>query len=58
MFQFLNLALLNVRKKWSTRQFGPLWQVGMRQFEMIYPGRREAASSSCMARTPMAAPRA
>ena len=43
MFQFLNLALRNTGKKWSTRQFWPIRKVAMRQFEMIYPGRREAA---------------
>ena len=39
-FKLLYLALRNVSKKWSTLQF---WREAMRQFEMIYPGRREAA---------------
>ncbi len=39
-FKLLYLALRNASKKWSTLQF---WKEAMRQFEMIYPGRREAA---------------
>jgi putative transposase len=38
--KLLYLALRNVSKKWHTLQF---WREAMRQFEMIYPGRREAA---------------
>ena len=38
--KLLYLALRNVSKKWHTIQF---WREAMRQFEMIYPGRREAA---------------
>ena len=34
------VSVRNVSKKWSTLQF---WREAMRQFEMIYPGRREAA---------------
>jgi len=39
-FKLLYLALRNAAKKWSTVQF---WKEAMRQFEMIYPGRREGA---------------
>ena len=39
-FKLLYLALRNASKKWATVQF---WKEAMQQFEMIYPGRREAA---------------
>lgn len=39
-FKLLYLALRNAAKKWSTVQF---WREAMRQFEMAFPGRREAA---------------
>ena len=39
-FKLLYLGLRNAAKKWSTVQF---WKEAMQQFEMIYPGRREAA---------------
>lgn len=39
-FKLLYLALRNAAKKWSTVQF---WREAMRQFEVVYPGRREAA---------------
>lgn len=39
-FKLLYLALRNAAKKWSTVQF---WREAMRQFEMVFPGRREAA---------------
>jgi putative transposase len=42
-FKLLYLALRNASKKWSTLQF---WKEAMRQFEMIYPGRRETARSA------------
>lgn len=42
-FKLLYLALRNASKKWSTIQF---WKEAMRQFEMIYPGRREAARTA------------
>jgi putative transposase len=42
-FKLLYLALRNVSKKWATVQF---WKEAMRQFEMIYPGRREAARAT------------
>jgi putative transposase len=42
-FKLLYLALRNASKKWSTLQF---WKEAMRQFEMIYPGRREAAQAA------------
>ena len=42
-FKLLYLALRNASKKWSTLQF---WKEAMRQFEMIYPGRREAARAA------------
>lgn len=42
-FKLLYLALRNASKKWSTLQF---WKEAMRQFEMIYPGRREAARTA------------
>ena len=42
-FKLLYLALRNASKKWSTLQF---WKEAMRQFEIIYPGRREAARSA------------
>ena len=46
-FKLLYLALRNASKKWSTLQF---WKEAMRQFEMIYPGRRAAARAACAAR--------
>ncbi len=42
-FKLLYLALRNASKKWSTLQF---WKEAMRQFEIIYPGRREAARAA------------
>ena len=42
-FKLLYLAMRNASKKWSTLQF---WREAMRQFEMIYPGRREAAKAA------------
>ena len=42
-FKLLYLALRNASMKWSTLQF---WKEAMRQFEMIYPGRREAARAA------------
>jgi putative transposase len=42
-FKLLYLALRNVSKKWSTVQG---WREAMRQFEMVFPGRREAARSA------------
>jgi putative transposase len=42
-FKLLYLALRNASRKWSTLQF---WKEAMRQFEMIYPGRREAARAA------------
>lgn len=42
-FKLLYLALRNASKKWSTLQF---WKEAMRQFEMIYPGRRDAAKAA------------
>lgn len=42
-FKLLYLALRNASKKWSTIQF---WKEAMRQFEMIYPGRRDAARAA------------
>jgi putative transposase len=42
-FKLLYLALRNASQKWSTLQF---WREAMRQFEMIYPGRREAARAA------------
>lgn len=39
-FKLLYLALRNVSKKWSTVQG---WREAMRQFEIVFPGRREAA---------------
>jgi putative transposase len=39
-FKLLYLALRNAGKKWSTVQF---WRDAMRQFEVVFPGRREAA---------------
>ena len=42
-FKLLYLALRNASKKWSMVQF---WKEAMRQFEMIYPGRREAARAA------------
>ena len=42
-FKLLYLALRNASKKWSTVQF---WKEAMRQFETIYPGRREAARAA------------
>lgn len=39
-FKLLYPALRNASKKWSTLQF---WKEAMRQFETIYPGRRETA---------------
>jgi transposase-like protein len=42
-FKLLYLALRNASKKWSTLQF---WKDAMRQFEIIYPGRRDAARAA------------
>ena len=42
-FKLLYLALRNASKKWATVQF---WKDALRQFEMIYPGRREAARAT------------
>ena len=42
-FKLLYLALRNAAKNWSTVQF---WKEAMAQFEMIYPGRREAARAA------------
>jgi len=42
-FKLLYLALRNAAKKWATVQG---WKEAMRQFEMIYPGRREAARAA------------
>lgn len=42
-FKLLYLALRNVSKKWSTVQG---WREAMRQFELVFPGRREAARST------------
>lgn len=42
-FKLLYLALRNVAKKWSTVQG---WREAMRQFELIFPGRREAARAA------------
>jgi len=42
-FKLLYLALRNAAKKWSTVQF---WREAMRQFEMVFPGRREAARAA------------
>ena len=42
-FKLLYLALRNASKKWATVQF---WKEALRQFEMIYPGRREAARAA------------
>ena len=42
-FKLLYLALHNASKKWATVQF---WKEALRQFEMIYPGRREAAQAA------------
>ena len=42
-FKLLYLALRNASKKWATVQF---WKDALRQFEMIYPGRREAARAA------------
>ena len=42
-FKLLYLALRNASKKWSTLQF---WKEAMRQFEIIYPGRRDAAKAA------------
>ena len=39
-FKLLYLALRNAAKNWSTMQG---WREAMRQFEMVFPGRREAA---------------
>ena len=39
-FKLLYLALRNAAKKWSTVQF---WREAMRQFEVVFPGRRDAA---------------
>jgi putative transposase len=41
--KLLYLALRNASAKWSTLQF---WKEAMRQFELIYPGRREAARAA------------
>lgn len=42
-FKLLYLALRNVSKKWSTVQG---WREAMRQFEIVFPGRREAARAA------------
>lgn len=42
-FKLLYLALCNASKKWSTVQW---WREAMRQFEIVYPGRREAARAA------------
>lgn len=42
-FKLLYLALRNAGKKWSTVQF---WREAMRQFEVVFPGRREAARAA------------
>jgi len=42
-FKLLYLALRNAAKKWSTVQY---WREAMRQFEMVFPGRREAARTA------------
>ncbi|MCA2966928.1 MAG: IS256 family transposase [Acidobacteriaceae bacterium] len=42
-FKLLYLALRNAGKKWRAVQG---WREAMRQFEMIYPGRREAARAA------------
>ena len=42
-FKLLYLAIRNAAKKWSTVQF---WREAMRQFEMVYPGRRESARAA------------
>jgi putative transposase len=42
-FKLLYLALRNVSKKWSTVQG---WREAMRQFEIVFPGRREAARAT------------
>lgn len=42
-FKLLYLALRNASKKWSTVQW---WREAMRQFEIVYPGRREAARAA------------
>ena len=42
-FKLLYLALRNVSKKWSTVQG---WREAMRQFEILLPGRREAARAA------------
>ena len=42
-FKLLYLALRNASKKWATVQF---WKEALRQFEMIYPGCREAARAA------------
>jgi putative transposase len=42
-FKLLYLALRNASKKWATVQF---WKEALRQFEMVYPGRREAAQAA------------
>lgn len=41
--KLLYLALRNVSKKWSTVQG---WREAMRQFEIVFPGRREAARAA------------
>ncbi len=42
-FKLLYLALRNISKKWSTVQG---WREAMRQFELVFPGRREAARAA------------
>lgn len=42
-FKLLYLALRNVARKWATVQN---WREAMRQFELIFPGRREAAKAA------------
>lgn len=42
-FKLLYLALQNAGKRWRAVQG---WREAMRQFEMIYPGRRQAARAA------------
>lgn len=42
-FKLLYLALRNASQKWNTVQS---WREAMRQFEMIYPGRRDSARAA------------
>ncbi|HEU0119764.1 MAG TPA: IS256 family transposase [Bryobacteraceae bacterium] len=41
--KLLYLALRNASRKWATVQF---WKEAMRQFELVFPGRREAARAA------------